>query len=209
MQLVVVIGAGGLAAEVLEVLDLIQPNSDLMVISDPPVPHHEAPFIRDHWRGGTDVLTKLPPEFEYVVAIGDSVARRRLSEEALRHGGREIAVIHPNASVGPSCSLGPGVILLAGASVTAIASVGRGAILNPGARVSHHCVVGEFATIGPNAVLCGRAQVGDGVLVGAGSVLNPGVTVSSRVAVGVGALVVADIDGPGTWTGVPARRLTG
>ena len=50
-------------------------------------------------------------------------------------------------------------------------------------------------------------DIGPGVLVGAGAVVLPGRSVAAGAVVGAGAVVRDNIDSPGTWVGVPARRM--
>lgn len=207
MHRIIIIGAGGLAAEVFELLTLVRPTADTVILSDPAIPEDEPDLLKGLWRGGVALLDDELDGFDFVVAVGDPAARRDLSQLARSRGGQHATLIHPTASVGASCRLGEGAIVLSNVSVTAVASVGCGAVLNPGVRISHHCSVGDFATFGPNAVLCGRSRVGDAVLIGAGAVVNPGVSVASEATVGAGAVVHTDILEAGMWAGVPARPL--
>jgi acetyltransferase-like isoleucine patch superfamily enzyme len=48
--------------------------------------------------------------------------------------------------------------------------------------------------------------MGDRVFIGAGAALRNGVRIASDVVIGAGAAVVGNIDEPGTYIGVPARR---
>lgn len=139
------------------------------------------------------------------VAIGQNAARQR---EAQAAGLQRLAtVVHPQASVSPFARLGAGSFVAAQAVVGPQADLAEGVIVNHGAVVDHDCQVGAFAHIAPGATLAGGCRVGAGVLVGAGARLLPGVSVGEGATVGAGAVVTRDITQPGTYAGVPARRI--
>ena len=62
----------------------------------------------------------------------------------------------------------------------------------------HKCLVLNVA---------GRAQIGDFVMIGASAVVIDNIKICSHVTVGAGAVVVNDIREPGTYVGVPARKI--
>lgn len=141
------------------------------------------------------------------VAIGDNTARER---ESLTLGGDAalVTVCHPAASVSPHAHVGVGCFVAAQAVVAPGARLGSGVIINHGAVVDHDCTIGAFAHIAPRAVLGGQVHIGQRVLVGAGSVVLPGRSVVADTVIGAGAVVCKNIDTPGTYAGVPARRIS-
>jgi acetyltransferase-like isoleucine patch superfamily enzyme len=80
-------------------------------------------------------------------------------------------------------------------------------IVNHGAVVDHDVQVGDFSHVAPLAALGGNVRVGSRVLVGAGAQVLAGVRICDDVVVGAGAVVLADIEAPGVYAGVPARRV--
>lgn len=139
------------------------------------------------------------------VAIGHNAARERESQAL---GPQRLrTVCHPAASVSPFAQLGAGSFVAAQAVVAPGARLGLGVIVNHGAVVDHDCQVGDFAHIAPAAVLGGEVRIGPGVLLGAGAVVLPGRSIAAGAIVGAGTVVRDNIDSPGTWVGVPARRI--
>lgn len=49
--------------------------------------------------------------------------------------------------------------------------------------------------------------MGQRVLIGAGAVVLPGVTIADDVTIGAGSVVPDNIVEPGTYVGMPARRI--
>lgn len=141
------------------------------------------------------------------VAIGDNRSRER---EARAWGlERLVAVLHPRAAVSPWATVGAGSFVAAQAVLAPGARVALGVIVNHGAVVDHDAAVGNFSHIAPQAALGGFVQIGARVLIGAGAVVLPGVRIADDVVVGAGAVVRHDIETPGTYAGVPARRVKG
>lgn len=142
-----------------------------------------------------------------IVAIGDNMARRRITSDIVQSGLRLVSVIHPTAHVSPSALIGQGVYIGPQAVINAQARVENGVIINSGAIVEHHVVVGAFANLGPGAVLAGRVQVGALAMIGAGAAVKPDIRIGDDCKVGVGAAVVADVEHGRTVAGVPARPV--
>lgn len=139
------------------------------------------------------------------VAIGDARARQ---QEAQSLGPQRLAsVVHARACVSPQAAVARGCFVAALAVVAPGARLDEGAIVNHGAVVDHDAAVGAYSHIAPNATLGGFARVGRRVLVGAGATLLPEVVVGDDIVVGAGAVVCHDLSAPGTYAGVPARRL--
>jgi sugar O-acyltransferase (sialic acid O-acetyltransferase NeuD family) len=139
------------------------------------------------------------------VAIGDAAGRAR---EVSALGTKPLAtVIHPRAVVSEYSALGAGCLVAAQAVVAPGAKLGRAVIVNHGAVVDHDVEVGEFCHIAPLAALGGAVRIGTRVLVGSGASILPGLHVGGDVVIGAGAVVRENVEAPGRYAGVPARRL--
>lgn len=136
-----------------------------------------------------------------IVALGDISARRALIETL---GAPLASVIHPNAFVSPTATIGDGVFIGPGAIVHSRAHVSDHAIINTGAIIEHDCRIGENAHVAPGATLGGAVEIGDDTLVGLGSRVLPGVKIGRRCTVGAGAVAAKDIGDSLTVRGVPA-----
>jgi sugar O-acyltransferase (sialic acid O-acetyltransferase NeuD family) len=139
------------------------------------------------------------------VAIGDGAARAR--EVAALPAGLLATVVHPKASVSRHAHVAPGCFIAAQAVVGPHATLGASVIVNHGAVVDHDVTGGDFSHVAPLAALGGGAKLGRRVLVGSGASVLPGVRVCDDVVIGAGAVVAGDLAEPGTYAGVPARRL--
>lgn len=136
---------------------------------------------------------------------GSLAARRRLIGRYAAYASP--TVVAPTANVDPRASIGPGTVVMHGAIVNTLAGIGAHSVINTGAIVEHHVEIGENVFVGPGAVLCGRVRVGSDAFIGAGAVINPGLSICGGAVIGAGSVVTRDITEPGTYAGVPARKL--
>ena len=126
----------------------------------------------------------------------------------LRDAGFEFAeIIHGDAYVHPSASVGGGSFINAGVVVDAGAKIGEHVVINRGVTVGHNCLLEACATIGPGAHLAGNARIGDWATIGMGACVLENRTVGERAVVGAGSVVTRDVPAGETWWGVPARKV--
>ncbi len=138
------------------------------------------------------------------VAVGDADIRKRLME---MHEGRAFPVlIHPSAVVSCDVEIGDGTVVMAGVVVNPEAKIGRGCIVNTSSSIDHDCVIGNYAHVSVGTHLCGTVKVGDKTWIGAGATIANNINICSGCMIGAGAVVIKDIDEPGIYIGVPAKR---
>ncbi len=140
------------------------------------------------------------------IAIGNNQAREK---EAQAWGHERLAsVVHPAANVSQFSIIATGCFVAASAVVGPMAIIGMGVIVNHGAVIDHDVEVGAFSHIAPNASLGGHAKLGQRVLIGSGAVVLPSVVIGDDVIVGAGSVVNTNLQEPGTYAGMPARKIT-
>lgn len=205
---VIVLGAGGHAAVIIEIiraaglLDIagaIDPNPLHPDVLGVPVlgDDDHLPEIR---RIGID---------KAVVALGDGRLRQRLAEKLVALGFALPPVVHPGAIVSPSAVIEAGVVVMPGAVINARARIHELAIVNTRAVIEHDDVIGPAAHVAPGVSLAGNVQVGERTMIGVGSVVRDRIRIGVDVMVGAGSVVVADIHDGMVVAGNPARPLRG
>lgn len=156
--------------------------------------------------GGFKVIgnTKTPVEGDVFIAIGNPQVRKRLSE-----GRKVVTLIHPHAVIARDAVIGEGTVVMAGAVINPNARIGKGCIINTCSSVDHDCVLGDFCHVAVGAHLCGTVKTGECTWIGAGATVSNNIDICGNCTVGAGCVVVKDIDEPGTYVGVPAKKIGG
>lgn len=141
---------------------------------------------------------------ELFVAVGNSKVRKMIME---KYSDKKFPVlIHPSACIANDVVIGAGTAVMAGTVINPDSKIGRGVIVNTCSSVDHDCIVGDFSHISVGSHLCGTVQVGENTWIGAGAIVSNNITICENCLVGAGATVVKDINEPGTYMGVPARK---
>lgn len=167
----------------------------------------------DHSVLGHKVIGKTKDIWGYIehsdifVAIGNNDIREKLQNQ-LESGGATIPVlIHPQAMIGAGTKIESGTIVMAGAVINSCVQINKGCIINTGATIDHDSVIEEYVHISPGSHLAGKVKVGRKTWLGIGTVISNNVYIVDNCMLGAGAVVVKDIVEPGTYVGVPVRRI--
>lgn len=141
----------------------------------------------------------------YIVAIGDNKKR---SEVFLKNGlDKVISLIANDAYLGKMTKLGKGVFVGHQVYLGPNVIIGNNTIINTRCLIEHDCSVGSNSHISINATLAGKVRIGNFVMIGAGAIVIDGITICDHTVVGAGAIVVEDIIIPGTYLGIPAKKI--
>lgn len=211
---IVIVGTGGSGREHLCVIndinDLTPGTWNLVgfLASEPP-PAGLIEVIGSQYLGSgkdPDILRDLAGA-SFVVGIGNSAIRRRVTRELEGAGLVQSTLIHPSAWVGPDVVIGRGSVVCAGAVITTSVRIGESCQVNVNCSISHDVVIGDFVTLTPAVALTGNVTVGDDVSVGTNACAIPGVRIGSRSTVGAGAVVTRNVRPGATVVGVPAREI--
>ena len=209
MQLVVM-GAGGHAREVLDVLEAVAGEGDprdwTVLYAEPGATSPEAAgLVRAR---GYALVDALPGDAtHFLAAVGDPVLRRRLADLAGRAGLAPGRALSPSATVPVEHGGVPGLVCFPRSHVSTGVTLGAHCHLNTGCQVSHDVRIGDFATLGPGVLLAGAVVVEPEAFLGIGAVVLPGRRVGRGAVVGAGAVVVRDVAPGATVAGNPARPL--
>lgn len=198
-----IIGAGGLGKEVLcclgETIGWDNLSSKVRFLE-------ETDYFHDRKVLGIDVLqleNEISDMEEVIIALGDTAARVRLSEQIPSHV-KIAKVVHPTATLTPHTSIGKGSIVLGNVLLSCDVHIGEYAVINPGTTISHDAVIGNFFSTSPGVNISGHCTIGDRVFMGTNAALRNGIHIGDDVVIGMGSVVVKDISSPGTYLGNPA-----
>lgn len=195
---VILIGAGGHGKVV---ADIVEAQGDIV-----------EGFLDDNKTGtfyGYSILGKISeannfPDRYFIVTIGNNNIRKNIVEKKQLNW---ISAIHPSAKISSSVNVGIGTVVMPLVVINANTEIGQHTIINSGAIIEHDCFVDDFVHISPRGVLCGTVNIGSRVWIGAGATIINNLKIGEEIVIGAGATVTKSLSIPGTYIGVPAKKI--
>jgi len=209
---VVILGAGGYAAVVQEILAQC-PDVVVLGCTDKALGLSERSLDRHvslRILGDDDILPQLAeehPDLHAVLALGPDLmdVRARLIRTLDLQGIPPITAIHSRAIIAQTVKLGDGSVIGAGAIVNAGTEIGRHCVLNLDASIDHDARLGTNVYVGQGARVSSYVELGDNVVIEMGASINSRVVVGQGARVTGGAFVNTDVPDHAVVVGVPAR----
>lgn len=162
---------------------------------------------------GLEVIGKTADAFTYkdeadfFVAIGNNATREKIQEKFIYEGVSVVKLIHPKSVIGIDVEIEIGTAVMSGVVINSSSRIGKGCIINTSSSLDHDNVIENYVHISPGVRTAGSVIIGKGTWLGIGSVVSNNVNICSDCKVGAGAVVIKDITEPGTYVGVPVRRV--
>ena len=203
MKKISIIGAGGHTRSSLNLIRELGSDTSLTIYDDAYDPRVEELVDGIRVIGPID---EIPRDSIVFVSMGDNGKRReymeRFYDQLLKDN-----LIHPSALLEKGVVMGVANQIFAKVYINCHVRIGNNTIINTGAIVEHEAHIGSHSHISVGTKVCGRSRVGDNCLMGAGSTVIDKLSICDDVMIGAGAVVVENIVAPGTYVGVPARRI--
>jgi sugar O-acyltransferase (sialic acid O-acetyltransferase NeuD family) len=151
---------------------------------------HNPSFVRDH---------------AWFVAIGDNTIRTNLCRTLADAGADFVNVIHPDADISRTATLGRGVFLSGLNKIGSRTRVGDWVILGAYTCLGLDISIREGMFAGPGVFVAGGGSVGARSFLGAGTIVSNEVSIGADCVVGAKSLVLRDLPDGTTAYGIPAR----
>jgi len=197
MTEVIIIGAGGHAAEIDEYIMYNKANSrgeNLNVIGfldDNPDNYarynFSAPLI------GSASHHKVLKNHYYILGIAGIKYRRLFVERYLSDGARFSSLIHCGAYVSASAKIGEGSIIGPNSNIGPNVCIGNFTLINSRCSLGHDTIIGDYNFIGPNTCLSGFTEVGHENLFGINCATIPGIKIGNRNKITAGMIIDTNV----------------
>lgn len=210
-RVLVIIGAGGNAYDILDIVE---------ALNDIALAWRIMGVLDDNLKRGTchlglRVLGRVDDAAKFddawfINAIGSDRSYRGRAQIAAVTGlatDRFATLVHPGASVSSRATVGNGVAVNHSVVVGGGAVIGDHVLLGPGCIVGHNSVIDDCSVLAAGSVISGFVHVGRNCYLGARSVVRQRLEIGEGALVGMGAVVVRDVCGGSTVVGNPAAVL--
>ncbi|MCM1284300.1 MAG: acetyltransferase [Clostridium sp.] len=216
MQDIVIIGAGGFGREVQWLIERINKKCKQDSGNDK---WRLLGYVDDNTETGTEIdglqvlmtvddLAQRESSLSVVCAIGTSEVRKKVVSRISSNKTLIFPnLIDPTVQMSDRVETGKGNIICAGCILTVDISIKDFCIVNLDCTIGHDGKLGSFSTLCPGVNMSGEVEISEGVEIGTGSQIIQGKRIASGCKIGAGAVVVKDIVEPGTYVGVPARKV--
>jgi UDP-perosamine 4-acetyltransferase len=145
-----------------------------------------------------------------VLGVGgytDNSLRKRIYKNLKKIGFQIISAIHPTASLSKTVFMGEGNVIFSGVVINPYARLGNNIIIATGSTIDHDSVIKDHSFISAGVTVGAETKIEEEVLLALGSKVISGVTICKGALIGAGALVMGEISEPGTYIGMPAKKI--
>ena len=211
MNEIVIIGNGGLAKEIAEYIDNINdsnPTWNLLGFSTND-PSQIGNYIHKYKVLCLDKdIANWGKQLGLVIGVGFPNKISEISAYFNKNLNLYFPnIILPTAFIAKHISLDKGNIITSGVVISTDVQIGSYNLFNWNVTIGHDTLNGNCNVFNPGSNISGNIILGSRVLVGTGSQILQGLTICDDVIIGAGAVVTKDIKEPGTYVGIPARRI--
>lgn len=209
-----VIGTGGLAREMAQLLEQVNATSDRWSFEG---------FIgatgEDLGRdlgfgvvvGDDDWLIESSIEADLIIGIGYPAVRARALARYVALGPQfgYPNLVHPSAVLDDRrVRIGRGNVITAGCIFTCDIEVGDFNLFNWQTTIGHDATIASYCVLNPSVNVSGSVRIGDRVLVGTGAQILENRVIGPDATIGAGAVVTRDVTDGTTVVGVPAKPVS-
>ncbi len=166
-------------------------------------------FVEDGWESGLSLpLSEFDPDnWKIMICVSEPLLRKKIVNK-LPLNTEYFSFIHPSSIIlSDDFVIGRGSFIGAGCIITTNIKIGEHSILNRGNHIGHDCRIGDYFSMMPGAIIGGNVKIGECVFMGSCANIREKITICDNVVLGMNSATVKNISIPGTYVGVPSRKL--
>lgn len=116
-------------------------------------------------------------------------------------------LIHPTCYIDTSANIGNGNIFLPGCIIDKDCILGNNNFFNPGCIIAHDSTIQDHTFFGAGVNISGFVRIGSCCFIGTGTNTVENIRIGDNIKTGAGALLTKSINEPGTYIGIPGRKI--
>lgn len=188
-----IVGAGGLAAQLFEELVFVHAQ-DVVFWSEVKTKYG---FITDKYKliqsddEVKDYFNNISKSF--VLCVGGIKDRAMVAERFTNLGGRATSFISTQTLISKYVQIGAGTVIMSRVEIEAGTVVGERCLINKTANLAHGCVLGTNCEVAPGVIVLGEVEIGDNTFIGTRAVIFPKIKIGKNVTIAAGSIVKKSI----------------
>lgn len=205
---VIVIGSGGHAKVVIDILNLMS-NIEIIGITSKSL-HKGTEFFNYTVLGDDTILNEFVLDNEVYVAMGlggfrDNNLRKQVYNYCKNLGLSFVNVIHPSAIISNTAKIGEGVVIFPGVVINTDVTIGNNVIIATNSSIDHETIISDHVLISAGAIIGAYTKIDDGALIALGANVVSGIIIGSNSLVAAGAVVINNVEAEESVYGIPAK----
>ena len=168
----------------------------------------------------SQLTKKYPPATtELYISVGYSKVnkvRAHLFQRFRDEGYHFASYVHPSVKIWPGTEIGENVFIYENNTLQPGVKLGENVIIWSNNHIGHDSTVGDHVFMASEACIAGNVTIEERCFIGISAAVRDGITIGAGCVVGAGALMLADAEENGVYTGqgterhrIPASRLRG
>lgn len=205
----VIIGALGLATDILQILTDRRENKDLYFYDDVSG-NKEDKFFEKYplIRTKEEVQKIFKTDRRFILGVGEPTVRNELFQKIRNWGGEPAKCISPYTKISSlNTEIGNGSCITGEVVIAGNVKTGICCLMYHFTFIAHDTHIGDFVQMAAGTKVMGRCEIGDFVMIGPNTTVNPGVRIGKNTQIGSGSVVTKDLPENCIAFGSPARVI--
>ncbi|NJD02000.1 MAG: hypothetical protein FIA99_05255 [Ruminiclostridium sp.] len=207
---IIIYGSGGMAREVVELIEdinRIRPTWSISGYLDD-IKGDCSEVVNGYKVIGTgEVLKSLEHPANVVLAISNPEVKERIYNNIKGYPLRFPVLVHPSARVARSARIGEGSIIGIDCIVSVNVDIGRHVFLNMRTVVGHDAVIRDYCSCLVNCIIAGDVTMDERTLLGSGCIIMEKIHIGKKARVGMGSIVSCDVQDSHVVMSRPSKSM--
>jgi sugar O-acyltransferase (sialic acid O-acetyltransferase NeuD family) len=204
----IIIGAKGLAKELLQMLESSGATTDLAFFDDVNLDMPNLIFAKyPVLKAEEEVLNHFNSDNRFMLGLGNPNYRLKLYERFVSFGGELVGLKGNNVNVGNYVTIGEGATFMDNVNISNGVQIGKGLLAYYNTIITHDVEIGDFVELSPSSTLLGHVKIGNQAQIGAGAIILPRLQIGTGAVIGAGAVVTKNVEPNTVVAGNPAKVI--
>jgi len=209
MENLIIIGAGGFALEVIDLIETINTDKETYKIIGL-LDDQKNDFILKNYNiiGKVSDYEKFS-QHSFVIAIANPKIREPIYYELKRNDIRTPNLIHPKTEMSKYIKLqdDSAIIINYSTQISAEVEIEKAVIIDSKSYIGHETILKSFVTIYPGVNISGKNIINEKSEIGLGTNIIQGLSIGSNSFIGAGSTVINDIKDNVVAVGTPCKPI--